>query len=51
MRKDDVYVLHLTNHLTHKAAVSSDGDSVLKETAETNCPRMFQVVKQYKIYI
>nr|XP_045592967.1 lactosylceramide 4-alpha-galactosyltransferase-like [Procambarus clarkii] len=41
--------LHLTHSLTHNTAVSVAGDSILKEAAVRNCPRVVEALKTHNM--
>ncbi|XP_045593068.2 alpha-1,4-N-acetylglucosaminyltransferase-like [Procambarus clarkii] len=41
--------LHLTHSLTHMTVVSLAGDSILKEAAVKNCPRVVEALKTHKM--
>ncbi|XP_071523405.1 alpha-1,4-N-acetylglucosaminyltransferase-like [Panulirus ornatus] len=45
------FSLHLFHSLSHRRPVSLEGDSILMEAANRNCPRVVEVLRRFKTYL
>ncbi|XP_042222230.1 alpha-1,4-N-acetylglucosaminyltransferase-like [Homarus americanus] len=51
IRNTEAFSLHLFNSVSHRRSVSLDEDSILKEVAIRNCPRIVELLRKYRTHL